>query len=952
MATTYTADIQKLYVAYFNRPADAAGLQYWESVAETAGNTNAIAAAFAASSEYKTTYAGMSAYQIVATIYENLFGREADVAGLNFWAQGLLKGTFTIDTAVTTIAAGAQGDDTTTLSNKVAAATAFTNALDTTAEIIGYSGDAANNAAKSFLSGVTDTDSLNAAIATDALNASVAAVVNAGNNATGTTFNLTVGVDNIVGTAGNDIINASTDPDHANAFTLGGLDKIDGGAGVDTVNLTDPTATGGLIDLSTVSMTNVEKLNVEAVAGLASASVSVKGFTGLTDASIIVNQGAALTVTAATTTGLTVSNDKGVTIVGGGKTVAVVTSDDTSTVTIGKETGATSADKNAFTSASVTGAGTVSITDNSGASGAVGSTLTSVSLNSTGDATLTGNKLTNVSLSAIDGGNIGIDNTVAHAATLTVDGVTTTTITDMTATSVSLVGKGDDSLIALDIAAAKTLAVSGDSTVQVAMGAYDALTKVTYTGSGSFGALLDGADHLVTVDASGATGDLQVQIAGTNADGAAQSVTGGAGDDTVVITGTLGKGSVLSLGAGSDVVTVDGGEITGDAVVDAGAGNDTLSLAIVGDANVGAFKNFENFDVAGISADFDESVLDTLNTVQNFVGTDALAASAALINLGANVGFIVEGDMGNTNVLTLTQATAGALTITSNVDEAKADEAANTSEASFIASNATSLNLTFDNANVDTLADGYANTATLDIVGSAAKTLTIVSGGSEVVNIVNYTGAAAASSSTADVLTTVTITGDQALEFHYTENTNRTDALTSVDASGMTGGGLTIDLSALKAGGTIKLGGGDDIVNAGVTTDLTKVTTANVDTISGMAKAGGEATTATSGFDVISTTGAVQATDVAAADGGHYSIKDGVYTFIGAGASTLTAAVQQIATDLATSAATGETVAFTYAGNKYVFSEGADATHGLLVKVTGTTVTGLDVTADHHIYVF
>ncbi len=46
----YTEAIQKLYVAYFRRPADAAGLAYWESVVTAAkGSPTSGAAAFAAS---------------------------------------------------------------------------------------------------------------------------------------------------------------------------------------------------------------------------------------------------------------------------------------------------------------------------------------------------------------------------------------------------------------------------------------------------------------------------------------------------------------------------------------------------------------------------------------------------------------------------------------------------------------------------------------------------------------------------------------------------------------------------------------------------------------------------------------------------------------------------------------------------------------------------------------
>lgn len=190
MATTYYENIQKLYVAYFNRPADTAGLAYWEGVVEAAkGDTAAVSAAFAADTEYKTAYANMSNADIVNKVYQNLFGRDAEAAGKAYWADLLDKKTITIDAVVTAIATGAQGSDLTAYNNKVKAATAFTAALDTPAEQSGYSGDAANAIAKTFISGVTTDASLASAVAPATLGATVAKSV-----AAGTTFSLTSGL--------------------------------------------------------------------------------------------------------------------------------------------------------------------------------------------------------------------------------------------------------------------------------------------------------------------------------------------------------------------------------------------------------------------------------------------------------------------------------------------------------------------------------------------------------------------------------------------------------------------------------------------------------------------------------------------------------------------------------------------------------------------------------------
>jgi len=190
MATTYYADIQKLYVAYFNRPADTAGLDYWNAIVTAAGgSTAAVSAAFAAATEYKTEYANMSNAEIVNKVYMNLFGRAAEDAGKAYWADLLDKKAITIDQVVTQVAAGAKGTDSDAYANKVLAAQAFTAALDSKVEQDGYSGAAANAQAKAFLSGVTTDASLDAAINAANLSATVAKTV-----AAGTPFTLAFGL--------------------------------------------------------------------------------------------------------------------------------------------------------------------------------------------------------------------------------------------------------------------------------------------------------------------------------------------------------------------------------------------------------------------------------------------------------------------------------------------------------------------------------------------------------------------------------------------------------------------------------------------------------------------------------------------------------------------------------------------------------------------------------------
>lgn len=179
MATQYDTAIQQLYVAYFNRPADAGGIAHWANFMTNGGTAAQISAAFAQSMEYQTAYNQTTNAGVVTQVYQNLFGRPPEAAGLAFWVKALNDKAITVDNMVTTIASAAQTTDKVAFDSKVKVATAFTNALDTDAEKAGYSGDLANAEAKKLLSTIKTDVQANAAIVPATLDASVAAVVKA-----------------------------------------------------------------------------------------------------------------------------------------------------------------------------------------------------------------------------------------------------------------------------------------------------------------------------------------------------------------------------------------------------------------------------------------------------------------------------------------------------------------------------------------------------------------------------------------------------------------------------------------------------------------------------------------------------------------------------------------------------------------------------------------------------
>lgn len=120
-----------LYVIYFNRAPDPAGLAFWQSQDVT---IDEIAAQFGASPEAKALYPFLAAPTLadpedfIKEIYRNAFGREADTAGLTFWSNVLRQDSSPESVAqfVLAVAQGAQGTDRVALQNRADIALQFT----------------------------------------------------------------------------------------------------------------------------------------------------------------------------------------------------------------------------------------------------------------------------------------------------------------------------------------------------------------------------------------------------------------------------------------------------------------------------------------------------------------------------------------------------------------------------------------------------------------------------------------------------------------------------------------------------------------------------------------------------------------------------------------------------------------------------------------------------------
>jgi hypothetical protein len=182
MATATETEVQKLYVAYFTRPADVAGLAYWANILTNAPNGyQVISSHFAASAEYQATYAGMDNRSVVNAVYQHLFGRTAETAGVDYWADLLNRHAITIDNVVTQVAAGAQGTDKVAYNGKVSVAASFTDHMDLAVEQQAYGTAAGLKIASDYVASVHDLASGAAAIDPGNIDMTIDSMVRAAN---------------------------------------------------------------------------------------------------------------------------------------------------------------------------------------------------------------------------------------------------------------------------------------------------------------------------------------------------------------------------------------------------------------------------------------------------------------------------------------------------------------------------------------------------------------------------------------------------------------------------------------------------------------------------------------------------------------------------------------------------------------------------------------------------
>jgi Ca2+-binding RTX toxin-like protein len=378
------------------------------------------------------------------------------------------------------------------------------------------------------------------------------------NAVSGSTFSLTASADNLKGTAGGDVFNAPITG--TSSMTFGSLDKIDGGDGDDTIAIAVSTAGA----YSPSSLTNVENVSV------------------VFDAAATLNLTAAQGVKTVTAIAGNLAND--FTVQGLTPDVSISVNSTAAAATLSFKTGALAGSADTV-NLSVTGVGQAT-TDAISVNGASGGAET-ISITSTGSASVIGG-LTSVGATKLvlkGDAAVTVGTTVAagagnslEATILTVDASATQAGAQFRVTATGDVnvsgGSGNDTIVMASLQNTDTITGGTGTDTLFALSADSVYTKVTTpTVSGVERLALTDVAGAVSINTTNISADIvRVElgndsttgranyIAGAvyNATNGATSITGGAGEFTIVLDNVLGAAlTAIDTGtAGTDGLTI------------------------------------------------------------------------------------------------------------------------------------------------------------------------------------------------------------------------------------------------------------------------------------------------------------------------------------------------------------------------------------------------------------
>ena len=609
-ATNYSTAVEELYVAYFGRPADFYGLTNFETALSNANaptdlvhlaeayNSNpavqVLVDSFGTSTESQNLFGRITGSTantnaFVNSIFENLFGRDASNAGLNFWSGAIASQALTPSDAALAIAAGAAANtsaqgviDAATIANKVAVATDFTTAVGTSSQNIdAYRGAAAGAYVRNLLDGVSATTD----VASFAVKITSAITFLAPQNPT--YFNLTTGLDDMTSTERLAVFYAVTDNAAGlvaggQAATLNPGDKIAANPRIgcaNILNITDLGLGGDFLIPGGVTLTGITSLVIASLESIANHDASngaldFSTWAGLREVDIDASSGVD-NVVAPTAADVYISDTAGNVTVHGGESIQVKT-DAASIITV--------SGSSASTFVNLTGGGSGNgntITDQNFGTGYANSIVEVYlvddidNLNNASPikSTINIDGLTSLLISG------PFENAVVNAAVgartlaVSLSGDYFGSLTDNTATALNISASDRSTFFfSIEVASAKTISINDAANLILSSLSAPQATSVSITGQGELNATITQLGTDAVIDASGSsnavilnfgngvpvhftggTGITEINNAGANV----VNITLGSGLDSVV-NGPGGYGTIsFAAHTGSDRIVVD-----------------------------------------------------------------------------------------------------------------------------------------------------------------------------------------------------------------------------------------------------------------------------------------------------------------------------------------------------------------------------------------------------------
>jgi hypothetical protein len=122
--SAFNTVLAQLYIGYFGRAPEPAGFTFWQNALDNGFSVAAAAQDFAGQPETLAQYPFLADPDVndietfLDAVYQNLFGRSTDAAGLAFWS-GQIQNGLPLGTAILNIIEGAAPADAAVLANKV-----------------------------------------------------------------------------------------------------------------------------------------------------------------------------------------------------------------------------------------------------------------------------------------------------------------------------------------------------------------------------------------------------------------------------------------------------------------------------------------------------------------------------------------------------------------------------------------------------------------------------------------------------------------------------------------------------------------------------------------------------------------------------------------------------------------------------------------------------------------